>query len=404
MIRKQRYLSKQEAGLIGIKPKENEKGRNKARYLISNEDYSEVLSERLNKRSSKLLEVEVRKDKDGNVSGTVEKLRTSTIEDVPEGFEIVKLSTNKSSSQQWVISKPIEDKGVFEADFDYFKALEKELKKVKKHKPIVPKKGREGVVTITDLHFGAYIEGLNITPEYNITILCEKLQMAAYKVNRLNYDVVHVHLLGDLIESFTGLNHKNSWKGLQKGMFGVKAIKLFVELFIKHFLTLINNLQEIKVVAGNHDRVTSDNKEDADGGAAELIAWGLENRGYKIEFNRSIITHKIGNINHILGHGHLFMMMKKTTQELCWIYGEKGCFNYIKEGHLHSRIRKLNAKQLSNFKMLQDDNIDCRREVIASIFTGNQHSEDGGWSTMAGFSVSEENKYSGGVDVYDFSL
>ena len=89
-------------------------------------------------------------------------------------------------------------------------------------------------------------------------------------------NVVHVHLLGDLIESFTGLNHKNSWKGLDKGMFGVSAVKLFVKLFKKHFLDKIINLGSIKMVAGNHDRVTSDSSEDVDGGAAELVAWGLK--------------------------------------------------------------------------------------------------------------------------------
>ena len=54
---------------------------------------------------------------------------------------------------------------------------------------------------------------------------------------------VHVHLLGDLIESFTGLNHKNSWKGLDKGMFGVSAVKLFVKLFKKHFLDNIDKFR-----------------------------------------------------------------------------------------------------------------------------------------------------------------
>lgn len=36
----------------------------------------------------------------------------------------------------------------------------------------------------------------------------------------MNYSEVNILFLGDMIESFTGLNHKNSWKGLQKGMIG----------------------------------------------------------------------------------------------------------------------------------------------------------------------------------------
>lgn len=398
-----RYLTDEEAVKLNIELNEKQGKRDKARYWITEDQYNRILSERLDNRKSKLIEVEVKKDKKGNITSSVEKLRRETIQDVPDGFEVVQISTSKSTGQQWVRAKPIKE-DLFNLDFNYLNELEKELESIKKVKTKTLKGNKVGVVTITDIHFGAYISDLNVTPEYNITILCEKLRKAALKTNRFNYDIVELHLLGDLIESFTGLNHKNSWKGLQKGMYGVKAIKLFVKLFKENFLDLLKNLNNIKIVAGNHDRTTSDNKEDTDGGAAELIAWGLENIGYNVEFNRSVITHKVNGVNHILMHGHLFMTMKKTTQELCWIYGEKGVFNYIKLGHLHSRIKKLSANKMNNFKMLMDDNIDCRAENIASIFTGNTHSEDGGWSTLSGFSICEKNEFSNGVDVFDLSL
>lgn len=245
---------------------------------------------------------------------------------------------------------------------------------------------------------------MKINPAFNITILCEMLSYAADKVNSFNYKKVHIHALGDLIESFTGLNHKNSWKGLGKGMFGVSAVKLFVELFIKHFLSKVNNLGRIKIVAGNHDRVTSDSNEDTDGGAAELIAWGLKLLGYDLEFSASIITHKVQGVNYILNHGHLYLTKKMSTQEICWNYGEKGVYNFITEGHLHSRIRKLNAKQVANFGLISDDNKDCRRQVCPSLFTGNSYSEYGGWSTCAGFLISETNRNGKKVDVYDIAI
>ena len=195
------------------------------------------------------------------------------------------------------------------SDFDYIGELTFQLDGLKAKKNKV--KGKKvGVVTLTDFHFGAYISAMNITPEFNISILCSMLNKAAYRVNRLGYKKVHIHLLGDLIESFTGLNHKNSWKGLDKGMFGVSAIKLFVKLFKEHFLDLLNNLGKIKMVAGNHDRVTSDNNEDTDGGAAELIAYALELIGYDIEFKRDVLTHKVDGVNYILNHGHLSFSAK----------------------------------------------------------------------------------------------
>lgn len=289
-------------------------------------------------------------------------------------------------------------------DFDYIGELKKQLESIEVKTNLKSKGKKIRVATIADTHFGAYISAMNITPEFSITILCEMFNNAAEKINSLNSEIVHIHLIGDLIESFTGLNHKNSWKGLGKGMFGVSAIKLFVELFKKHFLDLIVNLGKIKIVAGNHDRVTSDSSEDTDGGVADLIAWGLKLIGYDVEFKRDVLTHKVDGVNYILNHGHLDFTRKKSTQEICWMYGEKGVFNFITEGHLHSRIAKLNAKQISQFKTTLDDNIDCRRQVCPSFFTGNPYSEDGGWSTMAGFIITESSHNKKGIDVMDVSL
>ena len=288
-------------------------------------------------------------------------------------------------------------------DFDYLGELTKQLDNYRPVQPYEVREGKEGVITLTDFHFGAYISEMQNTPEFSITILCDMLSKAAEDINRYNYSKVHVHLLGDLIESFTGLNHKNSWKGLDKGMFGVKAIKLFVELFVQHFLSRVVNLGKIKLVAGNHDRVTSDNNEDTEGGAAELIAWGLETLGYDIEFSTCTIKHIVEGVCYILNHGHHGFTKKLSTKEMCWTYGEKGYFNFIMEGHLHSRISKLNANQIKNFEMVKDDTIDCRRQVCASLFTGNTYSEYGGWSTTAGFTITESNDNKG-VNVFDYSI
>ena len=297
------------------------------------------------------------------------------------------------------------DKNISNDGFDYIGELESQLKEIEGISFIkkIDSKG-EIVATLTDFHFGAYISAMNITPEFSINILCEMLRNSANRINRVNAKKVHIHLLGDLIESFTGMNHKNSWKGLDKGMFGVSAIKLFVKLFKEHFLDLVINLESIKMVAGNHDRVTSDSTEDTDGGSAELVAWGLDMLGYDIEFKRDVLTHKVDGVNYILNHGHLGFTNKKTTQEICWMYGEKGVFNFITEGHLHSRIAKLNAKQVNNFSLILDDSIDCRRQVCPSLFTGNPYSEDGGWSTMAGFLITESSHNKKGIDVLDISL
>lgn len=251
-------------------------------------------------------------------------------------------------------------------------------------------KNKIGVVKIADLHLGSYVDNLIRTKNFSIDILANKLSEAVIDINEREYSVVHVHVLGDLIESFTGLSHKNTWKGLDKAMVGAEAVKLVVKILHDNFLSKIINLGGVKVVAGNHDRVTSDNKEDVQGGAASLVCWGLELLGYNVEFNSLVITHTIGKITHILTHGH-HALSKKSTKQLCWDYGIQGNYNLICEGHLHSIIQKLNVNQRDTYQTIKDDAVDHRRMNCPSFFTGNFFSESLGYTSESGFVITEDN-------------
>ena len=260
-----------------------------------------------------------------------------------------------------------------------------------KYTPIIKDtKNKIGVVKIADLHLGAYVDNLIRTKNFSINILADKLSEAVNDINERNYSTVHVHILGDLIESFTGLSHKNTWKGLDKAMVGAEAVKLVVKILHDNFLSKIVNLGEVKVVGGNHDRSTSDNKEDVQAGAANLVCWGLELLGYNVEFNPLVITHTIGKITHILTHGH-HALSKKSTKQLCWDYGVQGNYNLICEGHLHSIIQKLNVNQRDTYQTIKDDAVDHRRMNIPSFFTGNFFSESLGYTSESGFVVVEDN-------------
>jgi predicted phosphodiesterase len=206
----------------------------------------------------------------------------------------------------------------------------------------------------------------------------------------MNYKEVHVLFLGDMIESFTGLNHKNSWKGLQKGMIGAEVIKFSVNVLHEKLLSKINNLKDVKLVAGNHDRLTSDKAEDTDGGACDLISFGLELRGYNVEFHPTVISAEIDGINYILLHGHKGIS-RKATKDLCWDFGKKGMYNVILEGHLHSIIQKLSVNLKGKFNIIKDDSVDHIRMNARSLFTGNGFSEDLGYTSNAGFSIITNN-------------
>lgn len=400
-----RWLKKHEAELLGLKVKPNEKRRKNARYKITNEQWQSILDSRsINKKSKPLKHS---KEIPFVLSAWNNNGYMMDIDEYCSHYKLPREDVNNyklvSHTGTPFYNILFKENSLLGDNFDYIGELEKQLKTLKPKSNSKTQGTGQGVITLTDFHFGAYISAMKNTPDFNISILCNMLETAADGINRFKYSNVHIHILGDLIESFTGLNHKNSWKGLDKGMFGVSAIKLFVELFKRHFLDKINNLNTIKIVAGNHDRVTSSKDEDTEGGSAELISWGLKLLGYDVEFSTSIIKHIVDDVCYILNHGHHGYTKNKSTEELCWEYGEKGYFNFIMEGHLHSRIAKLNAKQLSSFKMISDDSIDCRRQVCASLFTGNSYSEYGGWSTKAGYTITESNGNKG-VNVFDFSI
>lgn len=279
----------------------------------------------------------------------------------------------------------------FENDYLEIKEiLTTELEKCIKHTSTSVAGNEVANIIIGDPHLGAYINGLVNTKDFSIPILIDYIEDIVVKVNKRGFSEVNVMFLGDMIESFTGLNHKNSWKGLQKGMIGAEVIKFSVKIWHEKFLSKINNLKKVKLVAGNHDRLTSDKEEDVDGGAADLIAFGLELLGYDIEFHPTVISCEIDGINYILLHGHKGIS-KKATKDICWDFGKKGVFNVILEGHLHSIIQKLSMNMKGKFNIIKDDSVDHIRMHARSLFTGNGYSEDLGFTSNAGFSIITNN-------------
>lgn len=267
--------------------------------------------------------------------------------------------------------------------------LNREIKRTYTYTPKPSATQREGVLKWADLHFGAHIRNLLLSPDYDSNILLNGLLRSVEEVNSLGFKETHVHIHGDLIESLSGLNHINSWMSMDKDEAGANSIILCTELLDKA-LSKINNLGKVKIVAGNHDRLSKDNAEDVKGGAAELIAWGLRLKGFDVEFHPYVITHLVGKINYIILHGDK-VISKRTTADIIWKYGIKGMYNLICEAHLHSLIEKMSASQRDKHQIIKDDSIDHRRMTLQPFFTGNYYSETLGFLTNAGYSIFWDN-------------
>ena len=245
------------------------------------------------------------------------------------------------------------------------------------------------VAHIADLHFGAYVDSLVKTKPYSIDILAKLLSNTKDVINSHKSKEVTINIVGDLIESFTGLNHINSWKGLQKGMIGANVVKLCVQVLHQYLLSGIENLKCIKIVAGNHDRLTSNKAEDTDGGVADLIAWGLSMLGYEVDFHPYVISFEVDNVNYVSHHGDK-SFSKKKTKEIIWDYGKQGLYNVSVSGHLHSFGVK-------------DDSVDSRAIVCPSLFTGNAYSEHLGYTSNSGFMITQNNGL-GTINQFNYSI
>lgn len=266
-------------------------------------------------------------------------------------------------------------------------AKEDLLKHLKGRKTILKKKKvketKIGVVPLADFHIGAYIRNLIKTPDFDIDKITDMLDEVADTVNALDYSEVHVALLGDFIESFTGTNHPGTWKELMIKGYGGNIIISAYEI-LENFLAKITNISKVYMVSGNHDRITASNKEDQKGEVVEVLAHFLnKHTNLEIIYNPIIVSNVIDNICYLFTHGH-HNFTKKSIEHIIWKYGKQGYFNLVLQGHWHTRKKK---EPVTNMQTVYSDSGDYRGITCPSLFTGNFYSETGGWTSTPGFLI-----------------
>ena len=94
-------LKAHEADLLGLVIKPNIVGRKTAMYYVTDEQWETIELNRITPNERKFVETQKKLGKDGETVSTIEKLQSEPIE-IPENFEIIKVSTAKTTGQQWV--------------------------------------------------------------------------------------------------------------------------------------------------------------------------------------------------------------------------------------------------------------------------------------------------------------
>jgi hypothetical protein len=251
------------------------------------------------------------------------------------------------------------------------------------------------VVPFADPHVGAQIKQLLNAPRYDERVLYRYADQLIAAVNARHAANVYLAGLGDFIESFSGLNHCNTWLQLDAEKVGAGGIKAALE-FVSYLVERIFNVREIWGVSGNHDRTSADNKLDTKGEAAMLLFMLLAERyrktGVQVLYRYDVLVRVIDNICYLLTHGHLGVGKgDKGLTETIARHRVPGHYCVAILGHLHSRITKL-------------DTDDSRVLHAPSLFTGNTYSSENGWSTLAGFITCENAGGSGYPRVIDEPL
>lgn len=250
----------------------------------------------------------------------------------------------------------------------------------------------EIVVVIADIHFGLNNSNSDDLPDYSVSKTKEILSQIVDEVNTYHSSGVHVINLGDIIETFQGNNHVGSWKGIETGYYGSRLVIECYKLFVE-FLSRINNLKSYNQLPGNHDRSSSDNKEDVEGFISrivfEFIKNSFINSGIDFYYEDIVLSKEIGNINYIATHGHL-PISKMPASELILEYSkDPKKFTILLQGHLHSRQVKREHKMFRDL-------------IVPAIMPGNNYSVTHGYSGTAGYLIIKEK--SGKPTVIDYTI
>ena len=168
-----------------------------------------------------------------------------------------------------------------------------------------------------------------------------------------------------------GLNHSNSWQGIEAGHYGAEVIKKAIEMF-EVIIAKVANIKRIVAIGGNHDRGTNSNKEDVESQLSTLIFYMLDRLyGDEIEFvyDPFCVEIDIDDIHYILQHGSTASSRK--SEGMVNDYGSHGLFNMVLTADRHTRGVLMDAW---NRRHLQ----------VPPMFIGNLYSTHLGFSSVSG--------------------
>jgi len=302
-------LSKFEAEFLGLKVKANDKGRKNNRYTITHKQQEEILRLRMTPNEREFVETIKKLDKNGNVISSTEKLQSEPI-DIPDNFEVIKVSTSKTTGQQWVQYAPKKVDVSEEVEtFDFESIIKKYIK------PLVPnfvlnkadkrdKKDFDKLI-ISDVHIGMETDIDNNTmykSEWNKEELFKTADILIKEtLETQESDVLYVDELGDLLDGFNAQTTRGG-HSLPQNMTNEEAFDYALEFKLKILYGLIGSYNEI-----HFNNICNDNHAGSFGyfvnEAFKQVA-ELQYKNITVTNHRKFINHYfVNDVCFVITHG-----------------------------------------------------------------------------------------------------
>lgn len=241
-------LKPYEAIALGFHVKKSFNGVGNFAYRLSETQIKELKKIR-EFQEKKFTEVKRTLNKDGEVISKVEKLNQKELIEIPTNHEIVRVSTNVSNGQQWVITKPISEVDV-ENEIDFLNIFKDIIKPIEVKAKKVKSKALFDRAVITDVHIGMKVtDGHSLYDGlWNETELFKRLDIFVSEiVNNQKSNVLLLHELGDFMDGYNAMTTRGGHE-LPQNMDNQKAFDIGLQFKISLIDTLVEYYDKIHVV------------------------------------------------------------------------------------------------------------------------------------------------------------
>ena len=304
MKNKRKWLFKDQAIFLGLKPKESETNRSQARYSLNSKQLKSLEDYYKQPKKRSFVETIKKKDKDGNLISLTEKLQSETLP-VPDNFEVIKISTSKTTGQQWIQYAPKKkDISKIEKEIDFESILKKYVKPITHRPKIEIKKGFDSL-TYTDMHIGLDTDKHKNSMYADKWDAEEVIKVAKLICNEVlknkQHDLIVVDELGDFFDGYNGFTTRGGHE-LPQNMTNEEVFDC--GLYFKTYLGDFLSKHYKKVVFNN---ICNDNHAGSFGYFVNKAFLDLANIKYNnVEVNnyRTFLSHYfIEDICFVITHG-----------------------------------------------------------------------------------------------------